>query len=185
MLALEAGILEVHLESPAANIVGFEHRARSDAQRARLESAREQLEAPLDWLVFAAEACELLDIDVNLSALEYDAGDAGHQHDDTAPDNDHADESKGHAHGHDHHHEHNEHEEDEKTSQHGQYHDDGHSELSAHYRFNCSTSNNAVDLSVSLFDVFPALQKINTQWVSETRQGAVNLSPDNNALQIR
>lgn len=45
--ALDGGTLELELESPAMNLVGFEHEARSDADKAAVAKARAELEKPV------------------------------------------------------------------------------------------------------------------------------------------
>lgn len=44
---LDGNTLELELDSPAMNIVGFEHVASSDADKAKVAAARQQLEQPL------------------------------------------------------------------------------------------------------------------------------------------
>ncbi len=44
---LDAKTLELELESPAMNLVGFEHLATTDADKAKVAAARKQLEQPL------------------------------------------------------------------------------------------------------------------------------------------
>ncbi|CAM3002584.1 Protein of unknown function [Pseudomonas gessardii] len=45
--ALDGKALELELESPAMNLVGFEHLATTDADKAKVAAARKQLEQPL------------------------------------------------------------------------------------------------------------------------------------------
>ncbi|UZE05705.1 DUF2796 domain-containing protein [Pseudomonas corrugata] len=45
--ALDGQTLELELESPAMNLVGFEHEATSDADKAKVAATRAQLEKPL------------------------------------------------------------------------------------------------------------------------------------------
>jgi hypothetical protein len=45
--ALDGQTLELELESPAMNLVGFEHAATSDADKAKVAAVRAQLEKPL------------------------------------------------------------------------------------------------------------------------------------------
>ncbi|MBC3436936.1 DUF2796 domain-containing protein [Pseudomonas sp. BW16M2] len=44
---LDGNTLELELDSPAMNLVGFEHVASSDADKAKVAAARQQLEQPL------------------------------------------------------------------------------------------------------------------------------------------
>ena len=45
--ALDGQTLELELESPAMNLVGFEHVATTDADKAKVAAVRAQLEKPL------------------------------------------------------------------------------------------------------------------------------------------
>jgi hypothetical protein len=58
-VALDGSVLELELESPANNLVGFEHAANSPADRARIASARSQLEQPQALFGLATGGCSL------------------------------------------------------------------------------------------------------------------------------
>lgn len=45
-IVLDGKVLELQLESPAMNLVGFEHAAKSDADKAKVTAARSQLKQP-------------------------------------------------------------------------------------------------------------------------------------------
>lgn len=67
--ALEDGLLELELRSPAVNLLGFEHRARSPADQRTLAAARTRLEQPDALFGLPAEAaCRLEKVDMQ-SAL--------------------------------------------------------------------------------------------------------------------
>jgi len=53
---LDGNTLELELESPAMNLVGFEHVAQSDADKAKVAAVRAQLEAPLKLFGLSAAA---------------------------------------------------------------------------------------------------------------------------------
>jgi len=55
-VALDGKTLELDLESPAMNIVGFEHAASSVADKAKVTAARAQLEKPLELFSLPAAA---------------------------------------------------------------------------------------------------------------------------------
>ncbi len=55
-VALDGKTLEIDLESPAMNIVGFEHAANSVADKAKVAAARAQLEKPLELFILPAAA---------------------------------------------------------------------------------------------------------------------------------
>ena len=53
---LDGNTLELELDSPAMNLVGFEHAASSDADKAKVAAVRQQLEQPLKLFGLAASA---------------------------------------------------------------------------------------------------------------------------------
>lgn len=53
---LDGNTLELELDSPAMNLVGFEHAASSDADKAKVAAVRQQLEQPLQLFGLAAAA---------------------------------------------------------------------------------------------------------------------------------
>ncbi|MBL0952545.1 MAG: DUF2796 domain-containing protein, partial [Pseudomonas sp.] len=52
--ALDGNLLELQLESPAMNLVGFEHAAKSDADKAKVAAAKRELEQPV--MLFALDS---------------------------------------------------------------------------------------------------------------------------------
>ncbi|MDR0207639.1 MAG: DUF2796 domain-containing protein [Pseudomonas putida] len=86
---LEGNTLELELDSPAMNLVGFEHAATSDADKAKVAAARQQLEQPLK-LFGLTQAAGCTDDAQALDSPLF--GDAPHAHDDGDDD----------EHGHDH-----------------------------------------------------------------------------------
>ncbi|MBC3478477.1 DUF2796 domain-containing protein [Pseudomonas sp. Rh2] len=53
---LDGNTLELELDSPAMNLVGFEHTANTDADKAKVAAARQQLEQPLKLFGLAQAA---------------------------------------------------------------------------------------------------------------------------------
>ncbi|CAD5108908.1 DUF2796 domain-containing protein [Zestomonas carbonaria] len=77
-VALDGQTLELGLESPAMNIVGFEHAANSDAARAKVAAARAQLEQPLALFALPPEAgCTVAGQELESPLF----GNDGHDHD--------------------------------------------------------------------------------------------------------
>lgn len=89
-VALEGKTLEVQFESPAMNIVGFEHAPSSDADKAKVAKAREQLLKP-NALFSIAEAAHCSARSVKLESPLF-----GDKPDDHAP----AEQAKGGEHEH-------------------------------------------------------------------------------------
>ena len=86
-IAIEGNSIEMALSSPAANIVGFEHRAESAEQIQALKQARSRLESPDKLFEFPNRQCAASQWDIDLSALEksphqhHGHSDDHHQHD--------------------------------------------------------------------------------------------------------
>jgi hypothetical protein len=93
--ALDGQTLELELESPAMNLVGFEHAANSDADKAKVAAVRAQLEKPLALFNLPKAA----DCVVENQELESPLfGDAPEADDEDAKDEHHHDHSEIHAH---------------------------------------------------------------------------------------
>jgi len=87
-VALDGKTLELELDSPAMNLVGFEHLATSDADKATVTAAQAQLKQPLQLLGAPASAqCSVQSVEL-MSPLFGDAA---------TDDGDH-DEHEGHQH---------------------------------------------------------------------------------------
>ncbi|MFM9384355.1 DUF2796 domain-containing protein [Pseudomonas sp. UV AK001] len=98
--ALDGQTLELELESPAMNLVGFEHVATSDADKAKVAAARAQLEKPLALFSLpAAAGCKVAGQKLE-SPLFGDKPDADDDHDEDAKGGEahHHDHSEIHAH---------------------------------------------------------------------------------------
>ncbi|MGX0892643.1 hypothetical protein AB7M22_004651 [Pseudomonas sp. ADAK2 TE3594] len=94
--ALDGQTLELELESPAMNLVGFEHTATSDADKAKVAAVRAQLEKPLVLFNLPKAAGCVVATQELESPLFGDKPDADDDHDEADKD------------GHEHHHDHSE-----------------------------------------------------------------------------
>ncbi|MEJ5060467.1 MULTISPECIES: DUF2796 domain-containing protein [unclassified Pseudomonas] len=98
--ALDSQTLEIELESPAMNLVGFEHVATSDADQAKVAAVRAQLEKPLALFNLPKAAGCVVSSQELESPLFGDKPDADDDHDEDAKDEHHHDHSEIHAHYH-------------------------------------------------------------------------------------
>ena len=82
-VALDGQTLEIQLQSPAMNLVGFEHEAKSEADKAKVAAARQHLEQPQALFALPIEAkCALQDSELDSPLF------GGHAHEE----HEHADE---------------------------------------------------------------------------------------------
>ncbi len=141
MLALEGKHLDISFESPAMNLVGFEHRASTAAQRQAVKQARDVLSSAQSLFTFSGTSCQLQTAKVNMSVVA-DKAHAAHES----------------AH---------------------------HSDISAHYQFQCQQTETLKSLSVELFKHFSGIEQINVMWVSAKEQGASVLRANTKQIQLR
>jgi hypothetical protein len=96
--ALDGQTLELELESPAMNLVGFEHAATTDADKAKVVAVRAQLEKPLVLFNLPKAAGCVVATQELESPLFGDKPDADDDHDEEGKDEHHHDHSEIHAH---------------------------------------------------------------------------------------
>lgn len=165
-LALEGEEVHVELDSPAANIVGFEHAPASEADHAALDKAVATLNKGDQLFLFNKEAgCKMEKAMVASALLEEEHHDHEEKHSD-----DHGHKEKG-EHGHD---EHGHEEHEEET----------HSDIEAVYHFECDQPGKLMQLTVELFEAFPATEEINVQYVIEAKQGAKELTAKDHVVKF-
>lgn len=152
--ALDGQTLELELESPAMNLVGFEHAATSDADKAKVAAARAQLEKPLALFSLpAAAGCKVVGQELESPLF----GDK--------PDADNHDEDEADKDGHEHHHDHSE--------IHAHY----------QFNCAAPGALNTLDLA-NIFKTFPATQKIQVQLISASGQQGAEVTAKSAALKF-
>lgn len=151
-LVLDGHLVEIALESPAANLVGFEHAPKDAAERAALERSVAKLRDGERLFAFpSAAACRLAESSVSSALLEQGSAsqeDQAHW-DAQSPDADHDGDP------------------DHET----------HADLDADYRFACTHPEKIDRLEVRLFALFPATQRLLVQYTTGQGQGAAELTP--------
>ena len=145
---LDGQALELELDSPAMNLVGFEHLATTAADKAKVAAVRKQLENPVALFNLPKGAGCVVSTQALNSPLFGDKPEADHDHDDDDDD-------------------------DAKDGAHEHHHD--HSEIHAHYQFTCTTPTALGNLDLTqVFKTFPATQKIQVQLIGPSGQQGVD-----------
>jgi hypothetical protein len=154
-------MLVAELESPAANIVGFEHRPQTDAERRAATDAEARLADSALLEPAAAAGCLAGHGSATATML---AGTDDDGHDDDGHDDD----------GHD---------DDADHDRHG---DDGeaHSEYLATWSYRCDDPAALSTIRVHLFTAFPGIGTIDVQWSTAGGQGAAELSADDPVIRF-
>ena len=171
-LLLEEQRIEIEFESPAFNLVGFEHKASNPEEKSLVRNVEAILASPAPLMSLKGGACSLGSSQVDVSSIiggdEKHGHETEHEHEDK---HEHADE-----HDHEAKHEHqdkHEHAYEDKTS---------HADISASYSFSCDNLRGLKYVEVNFFDIFSGLESIKGVWVSETSQGAAQLTDSNRRL---
>jgi hypothetical protein len=160
-LVLEGREVYVEIDSPAANIVGFEHAPSSDADHATLDKAVATLKDGARLFRFNdAAGCRMETVNVSYALLDEEQDDHASEHS-----SDHVHEKKG------------KHDDEEHEG-------DGHSDIEAVYHFVCSAPRKLTEVNVELFDAFPVMEKLELQYVIEARQGATELTAGNHVVKF-
>jgi hypothetical protein len=142
-LVMHDDTLMLELQSPAANIVGFEHAPQTAEQRQQVAQAQQQL-ALLPTLLKAPHRCQLHHADVRTYGMSSQPDDHHHHHDHSTP-----------------------------TEGHGEFHAD--------YVLSC---DNTQQLTFNLMAVFPAIQQLEVQWITDKHQGYQRLTPAQPQLRV-
>ncbi|WLH06454.1 DUF2796 domain-containing protein [Pseudomonas lurida] len=140
---LDGQALELELDSPAMNLVGFEHPATTAADKAKVAAVRKQLENPVALFNLPKGAGCVVSTQALNSPLFGDKPEADHDHDDDAKDG-----------AHEHHHDHSE--------IHAHY----------QFTCTTPTALGNLDLT-QVFKTFPATQKIQVQLIGPSGQQGV------------
>ena len=157
-IAFEGASVAMELEVPGADIVGFEHPAESDADRALIDAAIAQLAKPLELFAMpAAAGCTVTAANVALLG-EDDHDEHGDDHKD-----EHADDHKD-EHDDDHKDDHADDHKDEHADEEGE---EGHNEFHAEYALTCADPS-AIDAIESVyFERFPNAAELDIQLISD------------------
>jgi hypothetical protein len=166
-VALEGNNLYIELSSPAANIVGFEHHPRTEEQKAAVKTAIETLEAGEKLFALSTDTGGRL-VKANVQT-DVENG---------------SDHEPGQSHAHDH--AKSSQEAEVEEHQHGEDHEaddhERHSEFKAEYHFVCKTPQKLTLIEVNLFRVFPGIEYIEVQLLTDTKQSALELTAPKNKI---
>ncbi|WP_339340212.1 DUF2796 domain-containing protein, partial [uncultured Oceanicoccus sp.] len=64
-------------------------------------------------------------------------------------------------------------------------HDDSHSEVSADYHYQCAQGEKLDSISVNLIALFPSFEKLKVMWLTDSQQGAAELTATSSLVRIR
>lgn len=163
-MAIEAGKVSMELEVPGADIVGFEHEASTDEQKAAIEKAKATLSDALTVFKLPSDAgCKLTNAKVALEAEEHHDGAKHEEH------VDHKDEAK--------HEDHAEHKDEAGEEEH-------HAEFHAEYALECSSPEKLTSIDFHYFELFPGAQELDVNLVSAKGQTKYEVTREQPKLEL-
>lgn len=178
-IAIEGKALQIEFESPAMNLVGFEHKAKSSKDKEAVKKAVAMLKNGDSLFSFSEGDCTLVESTVDASGLLSAKEDHDHHKEHDHEDEHNHEDKHAHKDKHDHEDKHEHHHD------HGDHDSETHSEIVASYFYECKDRSNLTSVSVGLFQAFPGIYEINAMWVSESKQGAVNLTAKSKLINFR
>ncbi|MEM9044195.1 MAG: DUF2796 domain-containing protein [Pseudomonadota bacterium] len=195
-IAVEGGKVLMELEAPGADIVGFEHPAKTPEDKAKIDAAIKVLEKPTKLFAISnAAGCNVVAASAALIGDEHHREDHGEDHGehDHSSHDDHAGEDAhhdDHAAEDDHHdeHSHDEHHHDDHAQGDAHHDHDGdeanHTEFHAEYVLACSDVTAISDLGFPYFDLFPNAQELEIQMISEKGTNGFEVDRDQPTLTL-
>ena len=167
--------LEIALESPAANLFGFEHNAKTDEEREVVHEAVEKLE--LGSSLFSmndAAGCAFDSAVVESGMDDYHDDHKDEKHSDKKEHDDHKHEKHSDKKEHDDH-------KDEKHSDKEEHDDEekSHSDVDVTWAFKCEKPAAIESVSTKLFSAFPnGFEEIAVEWITASSAGKIELEKD-------
>jgi hypothetical protein len=144
-VAVEGSTVLVEFESPLANLVGFEHEPRTDAQRKAMADLAKRMRSPKGLVSLpAAAGCTLKEVELELPGVDEHAH-HDHKHDHARKDD----------HGHKHH-----------------AHGDEHADAYVAWEFSCKTVAALDAVEVNLLGAFPAIRVLRAETAGPRGQAA-------------
>lgn len=183
-LAIEGDRLEMELRAPGMDIVGFEHAASSDDDKAAVEAALASLSQPARVIALPeAAGCSAIETEAEFEIEGHDHHEDheahAHEHDDDYDHDDHDDHHEDHEH--DDAHDHGSDHADEHDHEH---HGATHSEFHAAYAFACADPTALTEIGFPFFETFANAGEIEAQFVTDAGTGSAEITRDTRRLTL-
>ena len=162
-IALEGEKIQVEFEVPSESLIGFEHFPKSESNRENFSNAIKILSDPSRLFAMSREG-ECLLVGMNISQSLF-SNEEEHGHDDS--EDEHGKDESEEEHGHDDSEDEHGHDQSEKS--------EIHSEFKSNYSWNCQHLDEIDSIGTQLTTVFPKIEEIRVNWISNNGQGSLEL----------
>jgi hypothetical protein len=156
-IAIQNNQILIELESPAANILGFEYQPKTTEEKTQLAYSIKKLQDYKTISIFPEADCQQVSVNIhspfkhnNKEHKEHDHSKHSHEHE--------------HEHGHEQHGQDHHHKEEQKHK--------GHAEFHVTYELNCNRKKHINTAAITAFTHFLELKKVTVNWVTEDNQGS-------------
>lgn len=171
-IAVQDTSVALELEAPGMDIVGFEHEAKTDEQKAAIDAAKSKLGDPLSLFKVPDTAeCKLAEAKIEIKAESESHHDHGEKHG-----HDHGDDGHKHGekaektHGHDHKHDHDDH--------------GSHTAFHVTYGLECAKPSDITSITFEYFKAFAGAQELDVTIVTAASQNKYEVSRDKPTLEL-
>ncbi len=162
-LVLDGQSLFIEFESPAYNLVGFEHEPKDQIQQKEVQDSLSLLSRPRKVFGFSAQAgCLVESVSVTTTMAGVGKNTVGY-------------EEEHHEEEH-HEEEHHDHSDGDSTNK------ESHSEFKANYLMICSEPEKLRTIEFKLFKEFLGLKSVQVQWINGEGQGYIELNAESSKL---
>ena len=158
-LVLDGQSLFIEFESPAYNLVGFEHEPKDQIQQKEVQDSLSLLSRPRKVFGFSAQAgCLVESVSVTTTMAGVGKNTVGYEEE-------HHEE------------EHHDHSDGDSTNK------ESHSEFKANYLMICSEPEKLRTIEFKLFKEFLGLKSVQVQWINGEGQGYIELDAESSKLE--
>ena len=163
-LVLDGQSLFIEFESPAYNLVGFEHEPKDQIQQKEVQDTLSLLSRPRKVFGFSAQAgCLVESVSVTTTMAGVGKNTVGY-------------EEEHHEEEH-HEEEHHDHSDGDSTNK------ESHSEFKANYLMTCSEPEKLRTIEFKFFKEFLNLKSVQVQWINGEGQGYIELDAESSKLE--
>ena len=201
----ENDVVQIELETPLYNLLGFEYEPRSDAEKSKVSKVETSLAEPQTLIRFNEDAGCAFDAPVSkISLFDTHSDDDDHHHEEKY-NHDHSDhhENEEDVRGHDHQehhqdlegeydHDHSNHHDTEAEADshdHDEHHEhesgEGHKDVILTYSLTCQDIDKLETVKVELFEVFPNLTELELVYLGPSQQMSAILTPSKTTADLK
>ena len=158
-IAVEGNSIDLEFMIPGADIVGFEYKAKSEADIALVNDALIKFDEFNNiFSIPSTSNCNLVEADISINQ--------GDNHKDEHDD-------------------HDEHEDEHDLDDHDEHDEEAHNEFVAHYSFNCGNIKEIDRISFPYFTTFPNSGELEVQFVSEIGSTSFEVEGDEPFIDLK